>query len=133
MVFHFYAWFVSVDCFFVSVPSVLHLLLHSVPPWFFTLSLLPSSTQGVILWLLCFFPIYVFFFRLFGAWLTLLGFFQGCSPLFFDFFFCMLAFMFCGSLLCPFISSVLCFITCGFWIFSYFAFLFEVVSVCFVV
>ncbi|KAG5088166.1 hypothetical protein JHK86_000778 [Glycine max] len=27
MVFHFYAWFVSVDCFLVSVPSVLHLLL----------------------------------------------------------------------------------------------------------
>ena len=54
-------WFVLVDRFFVSVPSVLHLLLHSVPPRFFTLSLLASSTQGVLLWLLCFFPIYVFF------------------------------------------------------------------------
>ena len=48
--------------------------------------------------LLCLFPIYVFF-HLFGAWLTLLGFFLGCSPLFFSFFYCMLAFIFCASLL----------------------------------
>ena len=40
-----------------------------------------------------------FFFQLFGAWLTLLGFFPSCSPLFFGFFYCMLAFMFCASLL----------------------------------
>ena len=66
--------------------------------WFFTFSLPSSSTQGVLLWLLCFFPIYVFF-RLFGAWLTLLGFFSRLFSFFFDFFYCMLAFIFCASLM----------------------------------
>ena len=82
-------------------------------PRFCSLSSSLASSQGVILWLLCFFPIYVFL-QLFGAWLSLLGFFPGCSPLFLGFFCCMLAFMFCGSLLCPFISFVLCFIMCVF-------------------
>ena len=114
MVFHFYAQFITIDCFFIFVPSVIHLLLRSVPPRFFTFSLFPSSTQGVILWLLCFFPIYVFFSGcLVLGWLCWV-FFQGCSPLFFGFFCCMFAFMFCGSLLCPFISSCLCFIMCVF-------------------
>ena len=114
--------------FFIFVPVVLHLLLYLVPssflfPRFFTFSLLPSSTQGVIMWLFtlverlhsCFVLLSCisFFFRLFGVWLRgflllvdFAIFFSGCSPLFFSFFCRMLAFMFCGSFLYPFISSV---------------------------
>ena len=74
--------FVAVYCFFIFVPVVLHLLLYLVPssflfPRFFTFSLLPSSTQGVIMWLFtlverlhsCFVLLSCisFFFRLFGV------------------------------------------------------------------
>jgi len=40
---------------------------------------------------------------------------------------------FAACLLCPSISSVLCFITCAFWIFPYFAFLFEAIPIFFAI
>ena len=73
------------------------------------------------------------FFRLFGAWLSLLGFFSG-----------LFSFV-CGFLLLHSCVHVLWFLDLSFyflcfvfyymcfWIFPYFAFLFEAVSVCFAV